>query len=325
MSLPYSLRLACLCLAAFFFVQLTIGVAVLMLSPAIIRRAKRLEAAQAAMLLFVARLVPALSGAAFVLLICLPSYLMFESEGATEQVGAWCVGGALICLLSWGYAIARTARAAACSVQYLHQCRRQALAPRKAGDPAALWVLNDCSPGLALLGIFQPRFVVSARLVQVLPAEEFSAALRHEQAHWSARDNLKRLLFLLTPCPLPFSAFGRLEREWARFAEWAADDRAVEGDPRLSLFLAAALVRVARLGLKPTLSPLTSTLVGSRCDLAERVQRLLDVRPSPPRSALLPTGLITTGGVLLAITVLPIMTDTSTLNWFHLVLESLMH
>lgn len=322
MSLPYFLRLACLCLGVWFAVQLGTGWMVALLSPRLIQWAGRLQARRAATLLFTMRLLPGAAGAGVVMLICVPSYVLFEPYGAEEEVGAWCLGGALLCLLAWGLALVRTGRAALHSAQYLRRCRREAHKTWTASQPPTVWVVDDCSPGLALLGIFRPHLVVSAKLAQALPAEEFSAALAHELAHWAARDNLKRLFFLLTPDPFPFGGgLRRLERGWARFSEWAADDRAVQGDPRLSLSLAAALVRVARLGLGPAASPLMSTLIADRCGLAERVNRLLeeDRRPSPVISR----GFMAGGAVLLGLAV--VVPVVSALNWFHSVLEFLMH
>jgi hypothetical protein len=81
------------------------------------------------------------------------------------------------------------------------------------------------------------------------------------------------------------------------------------------------LVRVARLGLGPAASPLMSTLLADRCDLAERVNRLLEEgrRPSPDISR----GLMAGGGILVGIAV--VVPVVSALNWFHSVLEFLMH
>ena len=72
-----------------------------------------------------------------------------------------------------------------------------------------------------------------------------------------------------------------MEHGWSRLAEWAADDRAVNGSRRRSLALASALVRVARMGASPS-APLTTSLLGSREDLAARVERLLEGETRAP-------------------------------------------
>ena len=75
------------------------------------------------------------------------------------------------------------------------------------------------------------RLVVSQSVMDTLSREEKEAALRHETAHRDSRDNLKKLLFLLSPDILPFaSGLKSLERGWSKFTEWAADDKAVSGD-----------------------------------------------------------------------------------------------
>jgi hypothetical protein len=77
-----------------------------------------------------------------------------------------------------------------------------------------------------------------------------------------SRDNWKRLLIAMAPDLVPFAVRRRgLERSWARYAERAADDRAVAGSAHRSVALAAALVRVARLGAAAP-APLAASLMG---------------------------------------------------------------
>ena len=107
-----------------------------------------------------------------------------------------------------------------------------------------------------------PQLLISKSVLNGLTAEQTEAALRHEQAHRTSRDNIKRFLILLSPDVLPFlRTFASLEHSWAKFTEWAADDQATAGDSHRALSLASALVRVARLGSKPQLSFLFSSLV----------------------------------------------------------------
>jgi hypothetical protein len=91
-----------------------------------------------------------------------------------------------------------------------------------------------------------------------------------------AHDNLKRLLLVLSPDLLPgWHGFHALERGWFRYTEWAADDDAMAGNPRLSLPLAEALVRIARMGGTPAPSSLNATFLTDGGDLSARVDRLL--------------------------------------------------
>ena len=66
-----------------------------------------------------------------------------------------------------------------------------------------------------------------------------------------------------------------MDRSWARFTEWAADDRAAAGDSQRSLSLAEALVRVARMEASSPTSLLVSCLIEDDRDLFIRVDRLL--------------------------------------------------
>jgi Zn-dependent protease with chaperone function len=278
MILPYLPRLLCISLATFFLVHLALGMAVFPIARPAARLGERIRPHLAARCLLVLRLLPA-AGAAFVVVaVCLPSYLWLEPEAPTERVGFGCLAVALLGTAMWGISIARGLRAAAGSRRFLRRCRRTGSPARLPGDPADTWldawIVDGAAPLLALGGIVRPRLVISREVVSALPAEQLAAALRHERAHWTARDNLKRLCILLTPGILPFSGSSRtLERGWRKFAEWAADDRAAAGSARRSFALAAALVRVARM----------TADVGDTDQLAARVDRLLrEAQPSSP-------------------------------------------
>jgi hypothetical protein len=284
----------------FFVAHLIFGSAVSLLTPPIVRWAGRLRAAQAAALLCAVRLAPATLVACLVTTICVPSYLRFEPRGPSEEVGPFCLAGSILCLLGCAMAIGRTTRAVLMTARYAEH-----------------------SAGVALFGILRPRFFISAHLAETLPADELAVALRHEQAHWSAGDNIKRLLFLLSPDLLPgWSGFRRLESNWGRLAEWAADDQAVKGEPQWSVSLAAALVRVARAEVAARAPTLASTLIGESCDLAERVNRILN--PQPVHLPSIPLRLILTSGAALVLGVGTIFSIIFP-NSLYLTLEVFLH
>ena len=166
--------------------------------------------------------------------------------------------------------------------------------------------------------------VISRKVMSALSADQLAAVLRHERAHRRSRDNFKRLLILLAPGILPlFRGFSGVEQAWARVAEWAADDFAVAGDSHRSLTLAAALVRVARLGAVPATPVMVTSLMPSGIDLSARVDRLLHFVPStakPGRAARLLSGV---AGVLMGASVIALIARPVTLHAAHEFLETL--
>ncbi len=272
MTTPYLLRLLCLSLASFFLLQLALAAAVATFAGRALRAAAAMAPRSGARLLLGMRLLPPAIAALLVAGICAPSYLWLEPEGTGERAGIACLAAAILGGWTCAAGIARAIGAAARSRRYLRECRVAAAA----GAPVIL-----------LAGIFRPRLLVSRRVRRALDAEQLAAALRHERAHRASRDNLKRLLLAAAPDALLFRhGLGRLERGWARLAEWAADDRAAAGDPQQSLALAGALVRMARLDPAPKAGPLVCSLLADTAELAVRVERLLN--PAPVRRRRVP-------------------------------------
>jgi hypothetical protein len=324
MIVPYLLRLLCISLAAFFLIHLALGLLVSLLSPAMVRRAEHLRPQRAAGLLLAMRLLPAGLAFAMVAGLCVPSYLWLEPRSTSEEVGWACIGAALLCTICLALALARSWRAASRSVGYIRYCQLVGRRICLGTEAAPAWVVEGPMPFLVLAGIVRPRLMVSSGVVAALPAEQLAAALRHEHAHQISRDNLKRLLILLAPDLVPFwRSFDCLERGWARLAEWAADDHAVSGDSQRSLSLAAALVRVARMGACPQAPPLVTSLLADNEDLAQRVDRLLGERPVEARgtnSVLAVASCLTACASLAAILLQP-----ATFYQVHRLLEHLTH
>lgn len=294
MIASYALRLVCLSLAVFLLVH-TIAAAIAgALAPAVLRLAERMRPRNATRLLLAMRLLPAAAGIFIVGAFCVPSYLRLEPEGGAEEIGWLCVIAAAVAVAMWGGAFLNLARALVRSSRFARHCERTG------------------APVLMLTGIVRPRLVVSRTIRDALSAEQLDAALRHEQAHRRAHDNLKRLLLAGTP-RLP--GFAVLERGWLRMSEWAADDESVAGDSGRALCLADALVRVARLGAVPA----EVSFLGDGRDLARRVERLLHPRPYGER----PAGVLAGAALGLATVAMAAIAQGRSLETAHRVMEYL--
>ena len=204
MILPYLLRLLCLCFASFFVLNAALGLLVRISSKSAIRFAESRAPRAAARFLLALRMLPFAFAALFVLALCVPSYLRFEPALTSERAGAVCLVLGLLGAATCSLAIARSARSLLVSWRHNRLCQ---LAAQKAPMPrisSQMLVVENEVPLLAMSGLFGPKLLISTRVLRELSHEELDAALRHEQAHRSSRDNAKRLLLLLAPDILPF-------------------------------------------------------------------------------------------------------------------------
>jgi len=240
-------------LAAFLLVNLLASLLAAILAPLAMRRAHPARRAGAALLL---RLMPAIVSLGAVALLAVPAYVRFEPPDTGESVslplGALAAGAAAVLLAGSG----RGLRALWSTSALVRGWRR------------------DAEP-VSLPGVWRPRIYVAAQVLDALAPSELDAALAHERAHLRARDNLKRILLRSCPDVLAFSGMGRrLEREWARAAEQAADAAAADASAGAAVDLAASIVKVAR--LVPTgARALPVSALHDGGDVAARVRALL--------------------------------------------------
>ncbi|HLK66285.1 MAG TPA: hypothetical protein VKU19_22780 [Bryobacteraceae bacterium] len=323
MTLSYVFRLLCLCLATFFLVNLVLGLAVRAATAAAVRWAERMPARAAAHWLLALRLAPPAIALFVVAALCVPSYLWLEPEAASEEIGVPCLLAAVLGAMVWILAMVRSVRIAARSSRYVDAFQRAGVQMKLRGCRLPVWMVGEGSASLMLAGVLRPRIFVAQRVMAALTPEQFEAAVRHEVAHLQSHDNSKRVLLLFAPGLLPFfRGLDSLETHWSRIAEWAADDRSVEGDAQRSLALASALVRVARLAPAACPVPMIASLFQEGRDLAARVDRLLNAAPvrSKRRFPMIPAG----GAVLLASLAAMILQPT-TFHSVHRLLEELIH
>jgi hypothetical protein len=332
MILPYLLRLLCLCFASFFVLNAAAGLLLTLSSNPAIRFAESRKPSAAARFLLALRILPLALATLFVLLLCVPSYLWLEPAATAERVGLFCVSLGLLGAATWSVSIAR---ASICLLRSLRQnrlCRSVGREWHVPGGPSSvvviepLIVIQEEAPILALSGFLHPRLLISRSVLCALSAEELDAALRHEHAHRTSGDNAKRLLILLAPDIFPFVRMLRtIERSWAKFAEWAADDQAAAGDARRAVALAAALVQVARLGSGPRLPVLSTSLLACDRDLSARVDRLLQAAPVARAGNLRTNPLLGSDRFLLAGCVAALVLAPAALSFVHELLELLLH
>jgi hypothetical protein len=328
MILPYSVRLACLCFASFFAVQLTVMSLTWCGAEYADRIARRYRPRTAARILFMMRIGPAAAAVFVVLFFCVPSYLWLEPAATNERVSLlFCAAGVIGAWLC-ANSLFRAARATMQTRLYAHKLlgtARELFVPEV---QAPALILEDETSTLAMTGVLWPKLLISRRVLEALSNEQLEVALSHERAHCKSRDNFKRFLFLLAPEFAPFAtSFRKIERAWRRVSEWAADDAAAQDDPMRSVALAGALVRVARISAVPKLSPICTMLVPGRADLVERVERLLNPRKrNESESSRFPlTRLMLGVGTLLGFASALELLRPGTLLAVHNALERLIH
>jgi beta-lactamase regulating signal transducer with metallopeptidase domain len=326
MNLPYTMRLLCLCGASFFMIHMALALAARLSAGTAVRWAEHMKPSSAARFLFALRMAPLALTLTAVLAFCVPSYLWLEPEITGEKVGFVCVLLAVLGAALWASALLRVMGAVRGTSRYLHECERHGRKINVPGEDSPALLLKDKSTVLAVAGVFRPQLLISRRVLNGLSAEQREAALRHERAHLSSGDNLKRFLILLAPDALPFcGSFGRLERAWSRFTEWSADDQATGGDPQRALTLASALVRVAKMGSASRPTYLSCSLVGGAKDLSDRVERLLRPQPKPDKPIRELISLLTGAGGLVASAIAIMVLWPGSLSVVHQALERLIH
>lgn len=259
MTADYELRLLLQCLTCFFIVHLLVSAAVALYVPLNNLCAERMRAKAGARLLFTVRVVPLSASILATMAVALPSYIRLEPESVNERIGVGAAACALFAIGVWIRPLVRTIRA-------LNHSRHFKNA-----------VLTGDQPNIVVSGVLRPRVLLSPSIADFLTPNELRLALRHERVHLVSHDNLKRLILLMLPDPLPFINFGRnLDGAWKRIAEWAADDYAVVTEVRDRLVLASLLVRFARLQNRAaTVSVLSTSLLEDHSQLEQRVRRLL--------------------------------------------------
>lgn len=289
MTLSYSLRLLCLLTVVVGIVQAALQFALSFCARLLLRPLNAASARRQERILYLLQIAPSLLAILIAGLFCLPQYLWHEPTHEAEPI-SWITLLLTAAVGVWfGSALFRGLRMTLRTLRFAAACRRCGRMVQHSGSGTPILALPHPNPPVALVGLLRPFVLISTELLAAgsLHPEALRVALDHEHSHAVHHDNWK--LFSLSFLPrLHADAW---QQRWQRAADWAADDDAAHGDPNLSLLLADAIVRSARL-VRPSRTPVLCTaLTTADAGLAFRVDRLLHpLRTSRSANASLPLG-----------------------------------
>jgi Zn-dependent protease with chaperone function len=236
------------------------------------------------------RLFPVIGAGLLVLGVILPAFLRYEPLQEQETVGPLLVILAAFSLVAMGHGVWRGWRA--CAAVRALRIRCGPVMGRMVADGQEVQVVDIFEPIVAVVGAWRPQVIAARPVLSVCTPEELEQVLAHEVAHVAARDNLKKLLLVVSPDVLAWTPLGAtLIERWRSAAEREADLSAAGDDPRRRVALAAALIKVARLaGAEKQALPFLSMSVAAD-EVEGRVRQLLASPVAAPAGLLRPIGL----------------------------------
>jgi beta-lactamase regulating signal transducer with metallopeptidase domain len=236
---------------------------------------------RAADMLFAVRIFPLVTAAVITAAFTVPSFLLLEPRAIDEPLGGIPLGLGICGTLLGIFGLVNAGRAMRRASRTISGWTRGAQ-PAEICAPVPVLRIARTFPAMTATGILRPRVLLSSAAEFVLNTNELQTALNHEVAHVRRRDNLKKLVLRF----IAFPGMSGLETAWLEATEMAADDAAVSnaGD---ALDLAAALIKLSRLGPVEAPIDLTAALVHSPASsMNARVARLIawcDERRVPAR------------------------------------------
>ncbi|HEX8709894.1 MAG TPA: M48 family metalloprotease [Pyrinomonadaceae bacterium] len=277
----YYTLIGCLALAAFLSLNVLGTLAVTGSWVCLRRHLSGTRAQTRAGILFGLRVLPPVFALTFVVALLIPAYLLYEPHPAAESVGLPLLALAALSLSGIALAAYRAINSWLATKGMIAAWLRRAEPIRAGGVEIPAYRLSIMTPVLAVVGMLRPRLFVASQVLDSLSPREAAVALAHERGHLLARDTLKRAVMNFCRHLLLSTGIGqRLDREWAKEAERAADEYAARAGAACALDLAAALIKIARLMPEESSSVMPAgafLLEGADEGVAGRVRRLTEM------------------------------------------------
>lgn len=220
-------------------------------------------------LLCALRVLPFSISLTITLVFTLPSFLLLEPDSTNEAIGTLPMVLGCCCLVVLAVGFIRAVAAQRQTSRAIQGWLNGSTVMETGGAEVPVFQTGEGAPTLTVAGVRDPKVLVSEATVAELTAPELRTALRHEMAHVRRYDNLKKLVFRFTAFP----GMKPLEQAWSEQSEMAADDAAVSSVSD-ALDLAAALIKVSKLGAVRCPADLSMALLHSATALRTRVARL---------------------------------------------------